>query len=329
MKKLILSLLFVTYATLSLNAQSKIIVREGASGTDTYTSLTAALAASQDGDFLYLPGGVFTGAFTINKNISVIGTGYSALPNSNRVPTIIDNLIIDGVSNLFVSGILINNNIYFGPGASNNVLLSRCVFDYVSGVAVSNLIVEECIIMDGLQNMNNFTVRSSVLGIAYDFNSGGLFENCIILDLNGYGLQYSNMTFRNNIILETQASFTQTGNNNFINNVFKNSAVPTPGSSGGGVFLNNVFNASIDSIFSNPAANIYITHPANDYTINPNGPASGAGVNGVDCGVFDGLSPMKLGGIPLNPSIRNILVDPVTDQNGNLQIQATVEAQSR
>jgi hypothetical protein len=328
MKKLILSLLFVTYATLSLNAQSKIIVREGASGTDTYTSLTAALAASQDGDFLYLPGGVFTGAFTINKNISVIGTGYSALPNSNRVPTIIDNLIIDGVSNLFVSGILINNNIYFGSGASNNVLLSRCVFDNVSGVAVSNLIVEECIIMEGFNYMTNFTVRSSVLGIADAYNSGSLFENCIILDL-GNNLWNSNMTFRNNIILETEVSFTQTGNNNFINNVFRNSAVPTPGSSGGGVFLNNVFNASIDSIFSNPAANMYISHPANDYTINPNGPASGAGVNGVDCGVFDGLSPMKLGGIPLNPSIRNILVDPVTDQNGNLQIQATVEAQSR
>jgi hypothetical protein len=48
---------------------------------------------------------------------------------------------------------------------------------------------------------------------------------------------------------------------------------------------------------------LYAPEPDNNWLLNPEGPASGAGENSIDCGMFGGVTPYVLSGMAPIPRI--------------------------
>ncbi|GAB1450205.1 hypothetical protein MASR2M47_02610 [Draconibacterium sp.] len=68
-------LLALVLVSATATAQLRFVV-QNAGGATVYESFASALAASQQGDTLYLPGGTFNiGNATIDKKITMIGVG--------------------------------------------------------------------------------------------------------------------------------------------------------------------------------------------------------------------------------------------------------------
>ncbi|MBN3036506.1 MAG: hypothetical protein JW861_13045 [Bacteroidales bacterium] len=70
----------------------------------------------------------------------------------------------------------------------------------------------------------------------------------------------------------------------------------------------------------------YLSDIDNGYMLLPNSPASGTGMNGVDCGIFGGNTPYALSGIPAVPSIFEINYTGVG--SASVPIQVNLKAKS-
>jgi hypothetical protein len=57
------------------------------------------------------------------------------------------------------------------------------------------------------------------------------------------------------------------------------------------------------------------------YILKEGSPAKGAGVNGVDCGIFGGDEPYVLSGIPPIPTIYEAIVPSTATSNGGLPVK--------
>jgi len=66
-----------------------------------------------------------------------------------------------------------------------------------------------------------------------------------------------------------------------------------------------------------------------NFRLAPGSPAIGVGPNGMDCGIYGGLSPWKEGGVPYNPHIQEQFIGTATNLQGELPVQIKVAAQGQ
>ena len=143
-----------------------------------------------------------------------------------------------------------------------------------------------------------------------------------------------NCYFQNNIFLSGCNGFMN--NENVLNNTFSNNIFAgfTPDTLNN-IFENNFFNVNIDSIFNsisyeycngNPYIPFEFTH---NFHLQENSIGIGNGNDGTDIGIYGGWYPWKDGALPANPRVSQFNISPINPENGLIQINATVEGQSR
>lgn len=272
-----------------------------------FTDINAAMSSSevQAGDTLYLdPGCLLTSAQTVNKQVTIIGTGYF-LP-SDMVVASVGNLTLKA-ANIKVEGLQITGSLTFG---ANNITVERCKIGSVSYTGTAQkATIRQCYIPNG-----------RILG-AGQTNSATAYwtiENCIIQYSNDYDPiknlylpTICNNYIRPNYSKGSAAVAYVTGaiivNNIFINTKFIDNANLYEISEC--VVTNNVFHIAAykdtypNSIIieENTEEAVFVLEGTNDqlYQLKDDSPAKGAANDGGDCGPYGGTHPYIPSGYPL------------------------------
>jgi hypothetical protein len=278
-----------------------------------YTSVQAAHDATLviPGDTLYIePSGTTYGVFNWSKQLVVIGNGYFLAANpetqANTATSRFENIYISsGASSSFITGCDINGLLLLND--AHNIFIKRNKAYSIScqnGTAGSDIYV--------IQNYIDYLS----FGDAGGFWNNIKIENNIVTSLTGSG--NSSATVVNNII---------TG---IINSLWSSTLQNNIQTAGSANLMNCLVSHNIGSSnqFGNDNGNMTNVNmpdvficwsgcstysPDGRYQLKPGSVAAGAGVGGVDCGIFDGNYPYVLSGIPTVPAIYYLQVLPQGD----------------
>lgn len=313
-----------------------------------YTSISAAISGSQNGDHIYLPGGTFSENITIDKELYIYGSGhYPDSTIATGVTKIIGTAtIISGADNGMITGIYINGDFMFGTSDANEVVnnytITRCrisslklSWDPGTGYSDSqNIVVEECVI-DGSSSvgLDTLTLFEKNIFRGSIFHSRNLtYRNNIFLYSSSSGAAlggaYSGgeniyyCTFENNIIFDSYLPLSRCENSNFNNNIFVYDQLFPSGTNQGN---NNIVNQPADSILVNYDLSGSFSYD-HDYHLKSLSPGIGAGTDGFDIGIYGTAEPYKEGAVPSNPHIRS---KSISVKNNIISVEIEVSAQDR
>jgi len=285
-----------------------------------FTTIAAAVSSTMvmAGDTLYIePSSVAYPTATITKPLTIIGNGYFLAENpetkSNKNVSAIGSLTFDpGGSGSVLTGCWVNgvsisagttqiriernritSQIYFF-GGSNIVITGNYITHELNWQAItSNIIVS-----------NNFIQATATTAITGNVWPSAIFENNIISG----NVAITNSVFNNNIL--RSGTFTQT-NSTFSNNLSNDNQFGT--ANGNQQYIN--------------MANVFVGTGSTDgqWQLKPGSPAIGAGVSGVDCGMFGGATPYILSGIPPGPAIYEYL-QHYNPNSQDIQVKISVKS---
>ena len=330
-----LSFLFIA-ALLISNISFAKIFRLGFTGPQVtgidFTNGQSAHDAASAGDTLLF----FPGSFSIgnaSKKLVYIGFGYYTTgtdgnPNLNLInggsnANSVSVTLYAGASGSIFEGIDGLNAIsYYGENV-NDITIRRCtgsagVFN-TTGTTCNNWQILQCFNMSISRNWlggvtTNLRVENSMInGVNLDGSTlhSGQFNNCyfegIVPTLNNNAINFQNCIFTNLPSADALNSIFQycifggadpglTGSNNKFNVVFSTGST------------NNVFIGSPYDVAGQTADG--------KYHLKSGGPAIGAGIGGVDLGIYGGPNPYKLSGIPSIPAFYK-LTAPSNNATGN------------
>ncbi|MBK7762089.1 MAG: hypothetical protein IPI46_01795 [Bacteroidetes bacterium] len=318
--------ILISFFSSSIFAQAPIMLCDSLGNTCTpYYQIDSAYAAAVDGNYMYIPGGIFTFGSSINKRLHIIGAGYR-----------LDSAIITNTTQ-------ISGGIVLGANASGSSFEGMYLTGSITGPtinALQNLTFKYLNIASISLKMSNSLLRSSI--VRTGTTNANLFytginneiSNCFIADIG----QLSNSIIQNCIGIYTV--------NNSVMNLFKNnifdrypSASNSSSQGSGNSLVYNVYTTTcpiycISSIYA--ANNILLSEASvfaagtlttENMQLQPASAAMTAGENGTQVGVFGGLFPFKLGGVPSNPHVYQKSISPSTNSNGQLPVQIKVRAE--
>lgn len=302
MKKITLFTMALLGSLTIINAQNVITVDNSPGANAQYSDLQSAISQAQDGDIIQVhPSEINYGIADINKPLTLIGFSHG----SPEKETLIDDIFLrNNASNTTIKGIHITD--FISTDGNSNV--------------IENIVVENCRIDDGIffedAGMNNVSIRGNVISrIGFISNSTGsnnysntLISNNIITNLVTVK-SFQSTTIKNNLFLAPDFNRPifnvndENGNQEVQNSIFiyQNGSSPNPNdpgvtftncltfnySSGPVVELEGVGNLNnLDPLFVETNGNDDF-EVNDDYNLQANSPAIGAGVNGEDLGLFD------------------------------------------
>jgi hypothetical protein len=283
------------------------------SGAD-FTTLAAAVEAAAVNDIIYVEGSgtVYNESYlTITKKLTIYGTGYYLTENddtqANHFSSQINSyLTIDaGAEGTILSGLnIVSGYLYV---FTSDIIIERCYVGVefrISGSDqhVSNLLVKQSYLLSGawIWGMNfissNLTFANNIINNNLTLtNSNGSYivKNNIFFD------QYDNISAENaviqNNIVRGAINADNTDGNLVQNNIIGTSELPVGGT-------NNIVDVDFTTVFVD-YPNGTNTSPDAMFELKDGSVAIGFGVNGVDCGIFDGDFPYILSGLPPLPRI--------------------------
>lgn len=359
MKKVFCLLVLAFSLAAFCNAQNLIALEHG-SNTTFYKSLDSVLAASNNGDNIYLPGGYiqFTGTILISKSINIYGVGYNIDSSIVTGNTVLQNNIeiLSGVTSGSINGIFNNNGYLTIHDSVSNIKISRCIFynltigSALSNVPANNITINESIIYNGIlanctlskspQNVslinsffgrNNSSTFYRVLRTNGNLWEGLLCRNCIFWGRSGQVCCYENIflmnqitysKFENCIIFDNNCSLFGVSNSQFYNCLLNCTS-----SYLGNQNFNCIYGQDmISNVFKDTISNDYFDIHVN-YRLKDTSPGKNAGTDGTDIGLYGGSYPWKAGALPINPHYQFRKVGGKTDGNGNLPVQIKIKAQ--
>ncbi|MFN4234972.1 MAG: hypothetical protein ACK4IK_09230 [Bacteroidia bacterium] len=330
-------ILFISLLILSCNiyAQRRIALQHNGN-TSIYggtNPLTDAYNDAQNGDTIYVTGGLFS-IPTIQKKICLIGTGYfnDSLTATGRSQ--INGINIGpGASGTVITGVYISGNLYVdGHAKIDSLFIFRNQitgdFGYPGGnvdkadslKSKDVVFAENRVNSIGCENVNNIKVFNNIAkGIIGAKN--GWIRNNVLLGV-WYGCIHSSCKeslFENNFLIT--GWYYAIYNNTFINNVFSND----PTTDLNNTFVSNYPNQNINTVFVN-----YIDANPHNYLNNFHlqNPSSYPANNATEIGIYGGFYPFKEGSLPTNPHISSKNIATQTNSNGDLSIQIEVSAQN-
>lgn len=186
------------------------------------------------------------------------------------------------------------NTAYFGGGPSQTATLTNCKItqcfsaniDPSNGWGNTNIRLKDFRVENCRLNSSSITHLNPVSNI--------LISNCVFAS----GSDFSNL----NVTVQNSVFANSTPMVGVSNAIFNNNILGAPDGINGS---NNVFNVNILGVGSN----IFVGFPtqgsySNDgsYQLTPSSIAKGAGIGGIDIGIFGGVNPYRLSGIPATPS---------------------------
>ncbi len=280
------------------------------------------------GDTLHIePSVVSYGALTMTKKLIILGPGYFLLQNPNNqfhnLSAKVHGISFNGGSSgSVIAGLEITTTIYIRV---NQIAILRCNFNgqaininHNGNSALNNILINGNYSVTLNDNYNSYVVTNLLIsnnyikGLDYGGNVSATLDNNIFHDITGNALKISNSVLKNNILYNYSGAF-QFTNCSFYNNLDTLSNVPV----GNG----NLRAVSMSTVFVGGAG----TSTDGQWVLSENSPAKGAGVEGIDCGIFGGSNPYKLSGLPAIPSIYFLNV-PASSNGNNLQVTVSIKS---
>jgi hypothetical protein len=334
MKKLILSLLMLLMATL-LWAQYRVALHSNGNVTifGGGNPFTEAYNAAVDGDTIYLPGGNLLFPGTIDKSLTIKGVGhYPVATTATNKTELSGNLTIGANADyLHIEGIHLTGTLNFATNAKVDfVTLKRNRFGNInyqgSGTTpCENNVISENII-DGTINAVNasylFISNNLIEGVIANGTQLGVSNN-IFLYSGSYLLQaVTNSNITNNIFLtnSTAVFYSGAAGNNLTKNIFK--ITPTIGPN---TVLDNYTNVDMTTVFETVPVDQFDYD--RNYSLLSAAQSTYLGNEGTQVGIYGGTFPFKTHSVPTNPTITAKIIAPQTNDDGELTVQITVEAQ--
>lgn len=343
MKKTIFTFLSMISFCFAINA-AVITVSNNTASPGQYSNLQTAIDNSSASDTIYVQGSPTSyGNITINKKLTILGSGYAPDSTDFNLATIIGQITLDTVftspiKGIKIVGIYTTNYITYASGDRgliNDVTFERCYlggYKYISG---NNWVFLNCMFESGFDfgyydnvMISNSFFFSSTLNYS-DKNTISIL-NSIFLNYSGSYQFYtvSNMTVNNCIFWNNSVS--GCSNCTFNNNITWDDVtqtLPYAGNSGTGN-INNV-DPKFVSTLPLPTSTIpYTSVKSYNWHLQAASSGHNAGTDGTDIGLYGGSLPnVNLTGMnPQIPVIKNFIVkNPVAQKNGTLNI--TVKAQ--
>jgi hypothetical protein len=339
MKKLTMILAFMLLATITTKATVWSVNNNPANNSAAdYTILQHAIDSASAGDTIYIYGSPINyGSVYVKKQLYFFGEGYNVIGAgrySTKVTTFYLSEIRDALNQLVSNA---SGSVFTGfqciiesirPGISNITILRNRVWVTYNGS--SSAPASNWIIINNLLGKLYYYNNSN-----YKYNNNFQIENNIVN--KGIPFNCKNATIKNNLFIGSSIIvYYGTVTNNifyyakpggFYNSVLKNNLSYANGSTKPTNFDYGTTNLDTNNIEAqNPKfTSVTISSTpsfdyAHDYHLQPTSPAIGAGINGVDIGIYGGNYPFPSGGdVPLQtsplPGIPQIL---------NLQISNTL-----
>ncbi len=310
-------LLLVLFAGITSLVSAKIWTVDSGGGLADFTDIIAAISGADEGDTLLIKGSSTAySTFSLSKKLCLIGPGYYLTENPNpyeyknnaRMGTV---YFVAGSSGSQLIGIQASY-IKINAGVEN-VLIKRCLCTTVEISGDNNIIKQSNMITGGgahaiLCSGTGNTIRNNYIKDTENnyISAGNIVENNIISTSN---LTITSSTFGNNIILTGNLTFNSTDPYNCICNA---SQCGTESGNQANVVMADVF---VETGTSDGTWMLKVASPA-----------LGAGLGGVDCGMFGGLDPYVLSGIPDIPMITSIVVPSRANPTDGLDIKVTIQS---
>lgn len=337
MKHLLILFLTMILSSPILFGQQLICVQGDSTEPIFVTDFGAAIDTAKDGDFIYLPGSFSgsgsassTSSVRINKQLTIIGTGYNM--KYNRAT---------GTSKLYCTEISLDSNAkgtrISGIDAQNallninasDVVISRCLISSIQfGPKSSKIGISENIIfaqpklgfsLISAAKPNEVGIQNNVIIGAVYSAKGVTFINNIFLETRI--ITTSEAIFKNNIFCDYQN--TTMGSNYFYNNLLVNSSAVLSSAID---TANNITSYPRDSIFKRWNGQV-TWQPDFDFDLQSSCLGINAGTDSTDVGIFGSSTPFKVGGIPENPHIESFYLPNSTTSDGKLNVKIKVQGQ--
>jgi len=280
----------------------------GNTGVD-FKTIQAAHDGASAGDTIYVIGSAQTvGNATFTKKLIIIGSGYFLTENNN--------LQANPISAKF-------GNLTFNAGSEGSVI-TGCEIQKTISINVSNIWIVKNYIhyiyrdIELNRNIGNIYIQQNFINADNNFGINGIYSNSSnigpIYITNNYINSNSNsyspilLSTSTNAIIENNIII---GGVNIYNSTFQNNILisGTISGTGNGIFNNigdsNQFPNSNGNLPNTDTSTVFIGTGSSDgkYQLKTNSPAKGAGIGGVDIGMYGGINPYVLSGIPAIPSI--------------------------
>lgn len=293
-----------------------------------FTTLTAAHTGAVAGDTLYIePSATSYGNLTITKQLVIIGAGYFQAQNYPTYPTnglsIVGTLALNtgssgsiiyglggGLLSLNAANLIIsrNHDMRITIGVSSNIsIISNYRLEIIAGSVASNILIS----------------NNHIININTNSNLQAVFQNNI-LEIVGasYSLVSMNsQVVRNNILLlsESGSSFFTLTNCTVSNNIDAQL-----GQTRFGTISSNFGNVAVTNIFVGSSG----TSTDGQWKLKLGSPAIGAGLGGIDCGMYGGDSPYVLSGIAPGPAVTKFNTSGQGSNSTPLQVSISVESKN-
>lgn len=314
-----------------------------------FSDINAAMASADvvDGDTLYIGNGaVLEDAQTINKAVTVIGTGWG-YNDSQIVPAKMKGDITISSVNAKIIGLYITGIVYAN---ADGIVIERChiVNGIYNSVASSRVHIRNCYTgtIDSNASNNWWEIRNNIIESSKSNNTGimdrlynAVIENNIIRNISGAGYgSWSKhrilfdgcnyCTIKNNVIYcgNDNYAITDVDINYYFhecNNTIVQNNVMSLQSSAENRFPGNICTNSCDRklIFKCSGS----VESGEYYSLKEGSPAIGAGENGIDCGVMAGVYKFAPFGRPRNIPVLKKASVPVMPTDGKVKVSFKIE----
>lgn len=342
-----LILVMAWFLCFMLSSQQKVALLSGGVTTifGGVNPFESAYQAAVDGDVIYLPGGTIPFPAVINKGVKIYGAGhYPSFTAAVNKTVLNGNLSIDeNADHLHLEGVELTGTgtlTFVANKKVDHVVIARCRMVNITyaGSATTpceDNIIRECVVTGSIK-MDNAT--SSIItnclinGKIENANHVGISNNILFYNQNNSGGYANYVTFNNvdNCLISNNIIFRNWGgtfifNLSDLNTFSRNVFVKAPSTTGNNTFTDNYNDVDLSSFF------VLQSGVAFDYTHNYHlqNPALYLGSDGSQVGIYGGLYPYKEGAVPSNPQIISKVVSAQTNSNGELDVDITVEAQTK
>ena len=361
MKKILFSTLFTTVSMFAIG-QNLITVGILPDLDTDFSSIQAAIDAATSGDIIQITPGVYSETgITIDKPVYIQGAGYLVEANYNTLGIIsgsthlTSTISIDANgSNSIIEGLDINTlNITDAVDVIiQRTRIRRAIFTnlsaefqgcYLGGSNYGTPHDAQFLLSDSnhLSFVNCLFAESNnnVNGIASDerheifrsLSSGVVtvgqisFDRCIFRNYIAQGLTGVVVIVSNSIFLTNQGRMSTSTNSNASGSVIVNSLFEVT-SSEDALSSNNIFGISGAAEFNGYPSGT----PSFDaqYMLSDTSQAMGYANDGGDCGIFGGVNPYVLSGIPSIPFIYNFDANQQGSTGGGLDVNIRVRSQN-
>jgi hypothetical protein len=328
MKKILLLCLFLAPLFGIIRGQNLIRVNNNPGADADYLTLQEANDNASNGDMIYVEGSTtpYEGA-NLSRRLVITGPGYFLSEN--------DSTQANGLEAVF------NGAISFNAGSEGSNISGCNIYGNYINILVDDIVVSRCHVYnislhdvtDNIlitQNYTNFiniigTVTNSIISnnyVGYQITAYAYSGPLQVINNVIEGASYTNSidvfnsSIANNIICATTGQIPQNTGNTITNNILARDGTNANGNQ------YNVVMANVFVDFSGTQG-----HSSDGrWKLKAGSPAIGAGVSGVDCGMFGGVSPYVLSGLPALPHIYEAAIPGTAYSNEGLPVSIKVKA---